>query len=393
MTGRSSRQDEGPFERRDDDPSHPLVADGGPTRRLFQRFPDPILYYEAAGGTAVVRAANPAFEAAFEVDEAAIRDAPLQEHLLPGPTDCDSGPCWELATAVGTATRPSESDDSDTDANSGADATGDAILERLDAGERVTLEVRRGADDERRYFRLEAVPLNKEGEAGGYVVYTTVTELRRRVDRVTRRADRLERVVNVAAHDLRNPLEVAKIRLEAARDTGEAVHFEKVKGALDRIERLVRDALSVGGTEVEPSDSVAVGDVAETAWETVETADATLILEDNLPTLEADTDGLRQVFENVFRNAVEHGGRDATVTVGGLDGGFYVADDGPGVPAAERERVFKPGYSSEGETTGLGLAIVYQLVDDHGWNVTLETSNAGGARFEFRGAETDERSA
>ncbi|NUB91675.1 HAMP domain-containing histidine kinase [Haloterrigena sp. SYSU A121-1] len=390
MTGRSNRRDGAPFERRRDDLPAPLVADGGPTRRLFRRFPDPLLYYEVEGGTAVVRAVNPAFETAFEVGEASIRDAPLRERLLPRPTDRDSGPRWELATAAGNATRPSEGDEPD------AGATGAAILEQLDAGERVTVGIRRGADDERRYFRLEAIPSPDEdgdggGDAGGYVVYTTVTELRRRVDRVTTRADRLERVVNVAAHDLRNPLEVAKIRLEAARDTGEDVHFEKVEGALDRIERLIRDALSVGGTEVEPSGSVAVGDIAETAWETVETADAALVLEADLPTVEADAERLQQVFENVFRNAVEHGGRDATVTVGGLDGGFYVADDGPGVPPAERERVFEPGYSSGDGTTGLGLAIVRQLVEDHGWNVTLTAGDAGGARFEFHGVETDER--
>jgi signal transduction histidine kinase len=75
-----------------------------------------------------------------------------------------------------------------------------------------------------------------------------------------------------------------------------------------------------------------------------------------------------------------------TVTVGGLPDGFYVADDGEGVPPADRDRVFERGYTT-GDGTGLGLSIVEQIVGAHGWSVRATESEDGGARFEITGVE------
>ncbi|MFC6973842.1 sensor histidine kinase [Halomicroarcula sp. GCM10025709] len=87
----------------------------------------------------------------------------------------------------------------------------------------------------------------------------------------------------------------------------------------------------------------------------------------------------------MFRNALEHGSDGALVTVGPLDGaeGFYVADDGPGVPESEREQVFERGYTTSSRGTGFGLTIVEDIAHAHGWSVALTESEAGGARFEF----------
>jgi signal transduction histidine kinase len=76
-----------------------------------------------------------------------------------------------------------------------------------------------------------------------------------------------------------------------------------------------------------------------------------------------------------------------TVRVGALDdhAGFYVVDDGPGIPAGERERVFDDAYST-GAGTGLGLAIVREIAESHGWTVTVTDGEEGGARFEIRDA-------
>jgi signal transduction histidine kinase len=63
-------------------------------------------------------------------------------------------------------------------------------------------------------------------------------------------------------------------------------------------------------------------------------------------TVEADKSRLKRVFENLFRNSVEHGGQEVTVTVGTHSEGFYVADDGPGIPAEDPEGVFDAGYST-----------------------------------------------
>jgi len=67
------------------------------------------------------------------------------------------------------------------------------------------------------------------------------------------------------------------------------------------------------------------------------------------------------------------------------EAGFYVADDGPGIPPDDRERIFDHGYSTAAEGTGFGLAIVQQVVRAHGWTITVTESADGGARFEIRG--------
>jgi signal transduction histidine kinase len=87
-------------------------------------------------------------------------------------------------------------------------------------------------------------------------------------------------------------------------------------------------------------------------------------------------------------DAVEHGGDDATVVVGPLaDGeGFFVADDGPGIPEADREAVFDAGVTTRDSGTGVGLSIVETVAEAHGWSVAITESADGGARFEFTGA-------
>jgi signal transduction histidine kinase len=146
---------------------------------------------------------------------------------------------------------------------------------------------------------------------------------------------------------------------------------------------------------------VALADVASQAWAHVDTAEATLETESDT-TIVADEGRLRQVFENLFRNAVEHatpsagmadgGGTErarpgVTVRVGATDDGFYVADDGPGIPESERDAVFEAGHTDAEDGTGFGLAIVAEIAQAHGWSVQVTDSWAGGARFEFSGVE------
>lgn len=104
--------------------------------------------------------------------------------------------------------------------------------------------------------------------------------------------------------------------------------------------------------------------------------------------IDADPERLQQLFENLFRNALEHGGRDVTVTVGDLpDGtGFFIQDDGVGIPESDREEIFTPGYTTAENGTGFGLAIVGEIVDAHGWTIRATESAEGGARFEIKTA-------
>ncbi|RLM51652.1 PAS domain-containing protein [Halorubrum sp. Atlit-28R] len=201
-----------------------------------------------------------------------------------------------------------------------------------------------------------------------------------------RQNERLDEFASVVAHDLRNPLAVAQGFLDLAEETGDPDHFERVGSALDRTERLVDDllALSRGETAVEDAEAVDLQAVTTEAWGYVDTAAASLAVADELPTVTGDPGRLTQLFENLFRNAVEHGGRDVSVTVGGADDdGFYVADDGPGIPRARRDEVLRHGVTSSAEGTGFGLSIVADIARTHGYIVSVEESADGGARFEF----------
>lgn len=76
-----------------------------------------------------------------------------------------------------------------------------------------------------------------------------------------------------------------------------------------------------------------------------------------------------------------------SIRVGPLDNGdgFYVEDDGPGIPAADREQVFESGYTTGTDGLGLGLSIVGGVVDAHGWTIAVGAGADGGARFEVSG--------
>ncbi|MFC7082021.1 sensor histidine kinase [Halorussus caseinilyticus] len=198
---------------------------------------------------------------------------------------------------------------------------------------------------------------------------------------------RLEEFASVVSHDLRNPLNVARIYLSMAEDTGDEEDFEQVRCAHDRMEQLIQNLLMLA-RQGDALDRVTRNDlsaVVAEAWENVEADDGTCRMDGDL-TVRADRERLKQLLENLFRNAVEHGGEAVTIRVGPLDGGegFYVADDGPGVPEDRRETVFEHGYSTADDGTGLGLAIVRRIADAHDWTVSVGESGDDGARFEVR---------
>ena len=209
-----------------------------------------------------------------------------------------------------------------------------------------------------------------------------------REEKLHRQNERLDQFASVVAHDLRNPLSVAMGFFEIAEETGNAEHFEKVESAHDRIERLIEDLLTLarGETTIENAEDIDLESSTTEAWGYVDTGEATLTVANGVPTVTGDAGRLTQLFENLFRNAVEHGGADVTVTVGGLDGdhGFYVEDTGSGIPQGRRDEVFKHGVTSSEGGTGFGLSIVADIAKAHGWTVSVTDGTDSGARFEFK---------
>jgi signal transduction histidine kinase len=156
------------------------------------------------------------------------------------------------------------------------------------------------------------------------------------------------------------------------------------------MEEIIEDVLDVArGEDPTADERVRLRAVAESAWKNVETGSSDLEFDDGDVALEADDRQLTSLFENLFRNAVEHAGSEVTVTIGALDerDGFYVEDDGPGVREDVRDKVFERGFTTADEGTGVGLDVVSDVAETHGWEVAVTESEAGGARFEVRGVE------
>lgn len=221
-----------------------------------------------------------------------------------------------------------------------------------------------------------------------------------------RQVDRLDEFAGVVSHDLRNPLNVAQGRLAMAADERSGDDLDPIAEALDRMETIVDDTLTLArqGDTVSGAEPVSIDRLADRCWGRIDRTDARLRVDDELR-IHGDPDRLEHVLENLFYNAIEHGSTspdsqtpkdtadhsdpDVTVCVGELEDepGFYVEDNGPGIPEDEREQVFETGYTDSPDGTGFGLAIVRQIATAHGWDVRVTAGREGGARFEFTGVE------
>jgi len=282
-------------------------------------------------------------------------------------------------------------------------------------------------DDETQIFETvhetksgERIPVEISSTLISYHGETAALSIARDISERAKREQRLEEFASVVSHDLRNPLSVAEGHLNLARSGGGDDHLEKAARALTRMNSLIDDLLTMAreGDDARSIEPVALADLAEQCWKHVATGEATLRIETDR-TIRADRSRLQQFLENLVRNSVEHGSTssqaapddsvehgstgdrtgtddaelddtapgaaDVTVTVGDLADGFYVEDDGPGIPEEHREDVFTLGYTTSPEGTGFGLNIVRQIAEAHGWTVTATEGVDGGARFEVTG--------
>jgi signal transduction histidine kinase len=206
-----------------------------------------------------------------------------------------------------------------------------------------------------------------------------------------------ERLIANAAHELRTPLTVMRTELDLA------LRRERPAAELrDALAAVRADVERLGGLATELLDLQAVrhlgfgrrdgdlGDVAREACAAIRTlADAQgVALEVAAPAEAAarfDERALRQAVDNLIGNALRYAPRGSTVTVSVTreDGRWRlaVADRGPGIPAAEAERVFQPFQRLEAGSTGggLGLTIVREVARRHGGDAWVELSHQPGA--------------
>ena len=265
------------------------------------------------------------------------------------------------------------------------------LREAVNAEEPTSVELLNYRKDGTEFWnRVSIAPLrDADGRVSEWVGFQEdITAFKRREAALERQNDRLDSFASIVSHDLRNPLNVAQGRVDLARATTDDEHLAAAADALDRIESIVEHTLTLAreGDTVGDPEPVSLAAVAAGSWETVDTAAAEFAIETDREAL-ADPDRLRNLFENLVSNAVEHGGSDVTIRVGDLPDGFYVADDGPGIPEGVADGLFEPGQTGVEGNTGFGLAIVQEIANAHGWTVSATASDEGGARFEIRGVE------
>jgi signal transduction histidine kinase len=151
------------------------------------------------------------------------------------------------------------------------------------------------------------------------------------------------------------------------------------------MEGIIEDVLTLTrqGQTVTEREWHSLSNVAETCWQNCGTADADLLVDSDLK-ISCDPSRLKRLFENAFRNAIDHAGPDCQVRVGATarESGFYIADNGPGFPEDDRDRLAEYEYSTVEESSGLGLAIIKENAQAHGWHLRLTDSTEGGARIE-----------
>jgi PAS domain S-box-containing protein len=253
------------------------------------------------------------------------------------------------------------------------------------------------------HLALQTAPVHgpQRKQRGQLLVFRDVSELKRREQTLEQQNELFNEFASVVSHDVATPLGVIENKAQLIELTGDTDHVDDIHAASEQVRELIDRlrALAAAGSDIGDTGTVDLATVARDAWVTVPSHDATLSIDAEIA-VEADRNRLRQALENLFENAVEHGSTSplapgdsgqpqsddapaVSTTVGTFEEGFYVADDGPGIPAPDREAIFEQGYSTDSEGTGIGLSIVRRIVEAHGWRIEVTDSDAGGARFEF----------
>jgi signal transduction histidine kinase len=225
------------------------------------------------------------------------------------------------------------------------------------------------------------------------------------LERLEDAAERQRRFVSDASHELRSPLTMTRTELEVALAHPEVADWPAVGADLlaenSRMERLITDLLLLARTDERERLPLATTegepvDVDELVLSEVARLNGPGPIVDLSAVSGGRTcghpDQLTRIVRNLLENACRHARTRVTVEVHQLGAEVHLAvsDDGPGVPAADRDRIFErfvrldDARSREGGGSGLGLAIVRGIVGRHSGRVWVEDNPGGGARFVVR---------
>ncbi|ERH02594.1 MAG: PAS sensor histidine kinase [Halonotius sp. J07HN6] len=330
---------------------------------LFSLIRDAIVEIEIVEREPIVRSVNPAFENIFGYTPEEVRGESLNEFIVPQGHENEA------------ARLDSRTDDG---------KYNEATLTRMTA-------------DGAREFLYRGVPYEQDGSQYAFAVYSDITEQKRREAEVERKNQQLDEFASILTHDLRNPINIAQGYLNQLKGSGNEECIELIEQAHDRMNAIIDETLTLT-KESEAVDEVSpesITEVAESSWELVETNGSKLRIDDEFE-LFCDSDRFNRLLENLFRNAIDHNDEPVKVRIGiqntmatvagtgGIDkAGFYIEDDGQGIPKEKHDQVFKIGETTSREGTGLGLPIAKRIAEAHGWEMKIAESADGGAKFIF----------
>ena len=219
-----------------------------------------------------------------------------------------------------------------------------------------------------------------DGEVRGIVGITVdITDEKRYEDTVDYQDSVLELVETVLEEPISQSVaELAEIGVPLDGDEATDVtrSIDAVVDHVDVVETLLTDGRQEFGTELVDLERIASG-----AWDDLQTEAATMAVTYN-GIIRANRGKLSRLFTELFENALVHAGPDVDVTVEQFEDGFFVADDGPGVPPGDRRRIFEYGYTTDDERIGAGLTIAETIANSLGWELTVVEGTDGGCRFE-----------
>lgn len=350
-------------------------------KHLFTSLPDPVIETEFVGNEPIVRRVNAAFEDLFEYDDNDIIGQPLLKFVLPEDSHDDP------------VERTRQSDD-------------ETHTERI-----VTRKTATGV----RPFLHRHVPYEHNGDQYAFEVYSDVTgqkrrelELQRRIQQLEEtksqladKSQQLEQFASILSHDLRNPINIVEGYVDQLDNKENEQEVAVIERALGRMNSLIEDTLTLKD-QSQPVDELAyhsISTLAESAWEVVDTEDSELRIVNRFE-VACDEERMARLFENLFRNAIEHnddpviiriGIHDTltTSTRGDTQNAFHVSDDGCGIPEDKRDEMFEIGQTTTRDGTGLGLPIIKRIAEAHRWSVSVVDSFDGGAQFVFTNVNID----
>ncbi len=286
----------------------------------------------------------------------------------------------------------------------------DPLLERALRGEAVSETVSddgAGGADGARAWSAHQVPVQVGGHRAVLSLVCEVTAERRDgAAAIARNAflksenELLTTLANGIAHDLRSPLAATLMQVTLARRALAAGDVAGLEAMFDDMEVMLRHGADMAGglvrlaqtMRIPRAEAVCLEGIVEQSWQAVVTGrpekDAWLSFEGELPIVLGDESLLRDVFQNLFENAVKYGREGVPVRVcvsGRTLGGralVRVADNGRGVPEHARRQVMQGFVTGDGANgSGLGLAIVERIVQMHDGRMTIERNEPAGAVF------------